>query len=72
VLGVRLGDDPEPEPEMPTPEELERLKEHMREVLGARSGAFEAAMDRALSEPPKRGADDVAAVPEARRERRTS
>jgi hypothetical protein len=72
VLGVRLGDDPEPEPEMPTPEELERLKEHMREVLGARSGAFEAAMDRALSEPPKRGTDDVAAVPEPRRERRTS
>jgi transcriptional regulator with XRE-family HTH domain len=72
VLGISLDGDPEPEPEMPTPEELERLKEHMRVVLGTRSSAFEAAMDRALSEPPKRGADDVAGVTELRRDRRTS
>jgi hypothetical protein len=63
---------PEEEPEMPTPEELERLKDHMREVLRGRSSALEEAMDRALSEPPRRGAGDVAAVPEPRRDRRTS
>jgi transcriptional regulator with XRE-family HTH domain len=51
VLGVRLDD--EPEPELPTPEELGRLREHAREVLGPRSAAVEDAIDRALSGEPR-------------------
>lgn len=55
VLGVRLDDGPQ-EPEMPTPEELERLKEHIRQVLGPNSAAaLEAAMDAALGGEPPRG-----------------
>lgn len=48
VLGVDLGDEPE-EPELPTPEELDRLRDHAREVLGPRSAVVEDAIDRALS-----------------------
>lgn len=55
VLGVRLDAEPE-EPEMPTPEELERLVDHIHEVLADRP-AVAAQMEDALrktvaGEPP--------------------
>lgn len=57
VLGISLSDEPE-EPDTATPEEIERLREHIREVLGEGSD-LEAAMDDELAGkplPPRRGA----------------
>jgi len=52
VLGVRL--DGEPDPELPTPAEMERLRQHIREVLGDSRGAVvEDAIDRALGDGPR-------------------
>lgn len=49
VLGVDLGDEPE-EPELPTPEDLDGLREHAREVLGPRAAVALDAIDRALAD----------------------
>lgn len=56
VLGITINDDePGPEePEMPTPEEAERLRAHMRELLGPNS-PLEEALDRVLSGDPPTG-----------------
>lgn len=51
VLGVRL--DGEPDPTLPTPEEMERLREHIRKVLGDRAPDFEDELDRALEGNPR-------------------
>lgn len=59
VLGVRLVG--EPESELPTPEEMERLRAHIREVLGGRAAAVEDAMDAALDgrqQPRRSSASD--------------
>jgi hypothetical protein len=50
VLGVSLDGEPE-EPEMATPEEIERLRAHIIEVLGEGS-ALEAAMDDVVAGRP--------------------
>lgn len=51
VLGVRL--DGADEPEMPTREEADRLRAHIREVLdGEQAEAMVDALDRALSGAP--------------------
>src|SRR5215470_4555994 len=46
------------EPELPTPEELEALREHALEVLGKKAGPFLDALDAAVSGAPltRRGA----------------
>lgn len=57
VLGIVIDDAPTPEePEMPTPEDLERLKRHIREVLGPRDAPrLEEALDAFLrGDPPSR------------------
>jgi transcriptional regulator with XRE-family HTH domain len=53
VLGVRLDDEPG-EPETATPEEIERLRAHIREVLGEDSD-LEAAMDDVVTRKPAPG-----------------
>lgn len=54
VLGIRLDDGPEPE--LPSPEELQRLREHIREVLGERDAIVQDAVGRVMSgEPPPTG-----------------
>jgi transcriptional regulator with XRE-family HTH domain len=53
VLGVRLDDEPQPDPALPTPVEMERLRAHIREVLGGRAAAVEDAMDAALDGSPR-------------------
>jgi transcriptional regulator with XRE-family HTH domain len=57
LYGIVIDGDPEPqEPDLPTPEELDRLREHIREVLGERAPAVQDAVDRALAgEPPTAG-----------------
>lgn len=53
VLGITLDDEPPP-PELPTPAEMERLREHIREVLGGgRAAAVEDAIDRAVEGRPR-------------------
>lgn len=49
VLGVSL-DEEVADGEMPTPEEVERLRAHMREVLGARAARLESALDAVIAE----------------------
>lgn len=58
VLGITVDEGLErEEPEMPAPEELDRLREHIREVLGERAPVVQDAVDRALAdEPPTGGA----------------
>lgn len=54
VLGIALEDEPQPDPDLPTPEEMGRLREHIREVLGdSRAAALEDAIDRALEGRPQ-------------------
>jgi transcriptional regulator with XRE-family HTH domain len=53
VLGVSLTGEPG-EPETATPEEIERLREHIREVLGEDS-ELEAAMDDVVARKPAPG-----------------
>ena len=67
VLGVRL--DGEADPGLPTPEEMEELREHIREVMGGRAAVVEDAMDQALG-PGPRPRRRSAAGEEARSERR--
>ena len=45
VLGVSLDDSEQNEPDLPSPEEMERLREHAREVLGDKAAAVVAAID---------------------------
>jgi transcriptional regulator with XRE-family HTH domain len=70
VLGISLDSTPEAEePGLPTPEELDALREHMREVLGEESGPLEEALDAAVSggRPGRRGRGAGAAPWSARR-----
>lgn len=56
VLGIALDGEPQPDPDMPTPAEMERLLEHVREVLGDKAAPVEAALKRvADGSPPSRG-----------------
>lgn len=57
LYGVRLDGEPgQPEePEMPTPAELERLRQHIREVLGDEAVPFLRMMDEALAGRPPSG-----------------
>ena len=52
VLGITLDDEPPPPPELPTPAEMERLRAHVREVLGGRAAVVEDAIDRAVDGRP--------------------
>jgi transcriptional regulator with XRE-family HTH domain len=53
VLGILLDDDPPP-PQLPTAAEMERLREHIREVLGGdRAAVVEDAIDRAIDGRPR-------------------
>ena len=53
ALGINLVNVEPEEPEPPTAEEIDALREHMREVLGARSGVLEKTLDKVVSgEPP--------------------
>ena len=52
-LGVSLGDEPG-KPETATPEEIEELRAHIREVLGEGSD-LEAAMDDVVTRKPAPG-----------------
>jgi transcriptional regulator with XRE-family HTH domain len=47
VLGVRLDDDPDPD--LPTPAEMDRLRDHIREVLGDKADTAIDAIDRAVA-----------------------
>lgn len=50
VLGLTIDEGLErEEPELPTPEELGRLSEHIREVLGPRAPVVQDAVNRALA-----------------------
>lgn len=51
LYGITIDD----EPEMPTPEELERLRQHIREVLGDEAVPFIRMMDEALAGRPPSG-----------------
>lgn len=46
VLGVSL--DGEPRRELPTPAEMERLRQHIRDVLGDKAEVVENAIDKAV------------------------
>lgn len=53
LYGIVIDGEPEPPPpDLPTPEEMERLREHIREVLGDRAAVFEDALDKALDDNP--------------------
>lgn len=70
VLGISLDGDLEPdEPELPTPAELEDLREHMREVLGEEAGPFLEALNAVVSGAPltRRGRGAGAARSSGRR-----
>lgn len=60
ALGVSLDEDAE-EPELPTPAELEDLREHVREVLGDEAGPFLEALDAAVTGAPLRRRGGAAA-----------
>ena len=56
LYGIVIDGSPEPEPDsaLPTPAEMERLRQHIREVLGDSRGAVvEDAIDRALGDGPR-------------------
>lgn len=55
LYGIALDGEPEPPtPDLPTPAEMERLREHIREVLGAsRAAVVEDAIDRAVEGRPR-------------------
>lgn len=44
---------PAPDPKLPTPEEMDRLRAHIREVLGGKARAVEDAMDAELGGTPQ-------------------
>jgi ribosome-binding protein aMBF1 (putative translation factor) len=48
VLGVRLDEDAA-DPGLPTPDELDELQEHIREVLGVKAGPVQSALDEVMS-----------------------
>jgi len=54
VLGITLDGEPEAEPEAPTPEDIDNLRAHIREVLGEGSD-LEAAMDDVVARKPAPG-----------------
>jgi transcriptional regulator with XRE-family HTH domain len=65
VLGVSLDSAPE-EPKTATPEELEKLRDHIREVLGEESD-LEAALDARISgKPSSRNAGGAGGRPSRR------
>jgi len=53
ALGISLDDEPESD-DLPTPEELARLHEHIREVLGDDAGPVSEAVDAAVTGAPLR------------------
>lgn len=67
VLGVSLHDEPD-KPELPSPEELARLKEHIREVLGPNAPHLEEAVDAVMrgEQPRGRGGEAASALRSAR------
>lgn len=56
LYGISLDGGPEPDPDLPTRAELERLRQHVREVLGHRAEVVEDAIDGAMDGglPPRR------------------
>jgi transcriptional regulator with XRE-family HTH domain len=48
VLGISLDDEPPP-PELPTPEEMDGLRDHIREVLGDKGDRAIDEIDRAVA-----------------------
>jgi transcriptional regulator with XRE-family HTH domain len=48
VLGIALDDEPPP-PDLPTPAEMGRLRDHIREVLGDNADTVIDAIDRAVA-----------------------
>lgn len=57
LYGITIDGEPErpAEPEMPAPAELERLRQHIREVLGDEAAPFIRMMDEALGGKPPSG-----------------
>lgn len=53
LAGVITAEPPSADPALPTPEEMERLREHIRQVLGDKAPDFEDALDRALEGNPR-------------------
>lgn len=53
VIAAEPQPPPSADPALPTPEEMERLREHIREVLGPGAAAVEDAIDRALDGRPR-------------------
>jgi transcriptional regulator with XRE-family HTH domain len=54
LYGIVIDSEPEQqEPEIPTPAELEDLRVHIREVMGGKANAVEAALDAALHGEPR-------------------
>ena len=51
VLGIVL--DAEPDPALPTPAEMERLLDHVREVLGDKAAPVEDALNRLVDGSPR-------------------
>lgn len=54
VLGIVIDGDPGQQPQAPTPEELDELRDHIREVLGEESD-IEAALDALSGKSPRNG-----------------
>lgn len=69
VLGIALDDEPPP-PELPTPAEMDRLRDHIREVLGDKADTAIDAIDRAIEGGPR--ARGRAAGEEGRSARRSA
>jgi transcriptional regulator with XRE-family HTH domain len=69
LYGIVIDGEPEPPPpELPTPAEMDRLRDHIREVLGDKAGTAIDAIDRAVAKDRARRSPEAGQAGSARRQ----